>query len=74
MPPLRLIFFVRKPLVCEKLSDVGHIFVAEGAYCTTITMFSTHQHMKATIMAAKNKKKVTRSTTLVPSLVQVLLM
>jgi hypothetical protein len=56
MPPLRLIFFVRKPLVCEKLSDVGHIFVAEVANCTSILMFSMHQHMKAAIMAAKNKK------------------
>jgi hypothetical protein len=56
MPPLRLIFFVREPLVCEKLSDVGHIFVAEVAYCTSIPMFSMHQHMKAAIMAAKHKK------------------
>jgi hypothetical protein len=57
MPPLRLIFFMRKPLVCEKLSDVGYIFVAEVANCTSIAMFSMHQHMKAAIMAAKKKTK-----------------
>jgi hypothetical protein len=56
MTPLRLIFFMRKQLVCEELSDVGHVFVAEIANCTSIPMFNVHQHVEAAIMAAKTKK------------------
>jgi hypothetical protein len=29
--PLGVIFFMRKPLVCEKLPDIGHIFFIEIA-------------------------------------------
>jgi hypothetical protein len=57
MPPLRLIFFMRKPLVCEELSDDGHIFVAEIANCTSIPMFSMHQRVEAAIMAANKNNR-----------------
>jgi hypothetical protein len=56
MTPLCLIFFLCKLPVCEELSDVGHVFVAEIANCTSIPMFSVHQHVEAAIMAAKTKK------------------
>jgi hypothetical protein len=56
MTPLCLIFFMCKPLVREEFSDVGHVFVAEIANCTSIPMFSVHQHVETLIMAAKPKK------------------
>jgi hypothetical protein len=49
-----------KPLVREEFSDVGHVFVAEIASCTSIPMFSVHQHVEAAIMLQKNKKMTYR--------------
>jgi aspartate/glutamate racemase len=43
--------------VCEELSDAGHIFVVEIANCTSIPMFSMHQHVEAAIMAANKNNR-----------------
>jgi hypothetical protein len=52
MPPLGVIFFMCKPFVCEKLSDIGHIFFIEIANCTYILELSMDEHMEAAIVVA----------------------
>jgi hypothetical protein len=44
---------MRKPLVCEKLPDIGHIFCIEIANIASIPIFSMHQLMEDAIVAAK---------------------